>query len=257
VDAESRYTPIEKVCMSLYFACNELHHYLLSSSCIVVCCYDIVKHMLHKPILKGRLGKWAYTLVEYDLSYEPLRAMKGQVVADFIADHVVMSDDETFLVELKPWSMFFDGSVCGKGQGVGCVLVSPNRESFKIAIRLEHACTNNQAEYEALLYRLKYLVEMGVKNIDAYDDSMLVVQHVRGESQCLDGILNSYGDKCSNIIRTLDHFHVSHIGIDENKRANDLAQEALGYDVVTGVFIVKEMHVVLVMCPRGNHNNLD
>jgi ribonuclease HI len=45
--------------------------------------------MLHNPILSGRLGKWAYTLVEYDLMYEPLRAMKGQVVVDFIMDHDV------------------------------------------------------------------------------------------------------------------------------------------------------------------------
>jgi hypothetical protein len=33
------------------------------------------------------VGKWAYSLVEYDLIHEPLCAMKGQVVADFIIDH--------------------------------------------------------------------------------------------------------------------------------------------------------------------------
>jgi hypothetical protein len=33
--------------------------------------------MLQRPILSGRLGTWAYALVEYDLRYETLRAMKG------------------------------------------------------------------------------------------------------------------------------------------------------------------------------------
>jgi hypothetical protein len=33
------------------------------------------------------MGKWDYSLVEYELSYEPLKAVKGQVVADFIVDH--------------------------------------------------------------------------------------------------------------------------------------------------------------------------
>jgi ribonuclease HI len=61
------------------------------------------------------------------------------------------------LVELKPWSLLFDGSVCSKGQCVGCVLVSPNGESFEIAVRLAHTCTNNQVEYEVVLYGFEYM----------------------------------------------------------------------------------------------------
>jgi hypothetical protein len=48
--------------------------------------------MLLRPILSGRIGKWSYALVEYDLAYEPLRLMKRQVVADFIVDHAVDMD---------------------------------------------------------------------------------------------------------------------------------------------------------------------
>ena len=43
--------------------------------------------MLQKPILSGRIGKWAYALVEYDLAYESLRAVRCQIVADFIVEH--------------------------------------------------------------------------------------------------------------------------------------------------------------------------
>jgi hypothetical protein len=89
LDDETRYTFIEKLCLSLYYACTKFQHYILSSACMVVCQYDVIKFMLQRPILSGRLGKWAYSLVEYDLLYEPLRAMKGQVVADFIVDHMV------------------------------------------------------------------------------------------------------------------------------------------------------------------------
>ena len=49
----------------------------LSSTCIVTCQADVIKHMLQKPILNGRIGKWAYALVEYDLAYESLRAVRG------------------------------------------------------------------------------------------------------------------------------------------------------------------------------------
>ena len=44
---------------------------LSTSTCIVVCQIDVIKHMLQIQILSSRIGKWAYTLVEYDLACEP------------------------------------------------------------------------------------------------------------------------------------------------------------------------------------------
>jgi hypothetical protein len=69
LDAATRYVFLEKFCLSLYYAWSKFRHYILSSSCIVACQYDVLKHMLLKPILCGRIGKWAYALVEYDLAY--------------------------------------------------------------------------------------------------------------------------------------------------------------------------------------------
>ena len=50
--------------------------------------------MLQKPILSGRIGKGAYALVEYDLAYESLRAIKGQIVADFIVEHQIKDEHD-------------------------------------------------------------------------------------------------------------------------------------------------------------------
>jgi hypothetical protein len=71
--------------------------------------------MLLRPILSGRIGKWSYALVEYDLAYEPLRLMKRQVVADFIVDHAVDMDHSVDFIQLKSWGLYFDDSVCSKG----------------------------------------------------------------------------------------------------------------------------------------------
>jgi hypothetical protein len=68
LDAETQDIFVEKLCLSLYYACSKFRHYNLSSSCIVACQYDVIKHMLLKPILSGRMGKWTYALVEYDLA---------------------------------------------------------------------------------------------------------------------------------------------------------------------------------------------
>ena len=56
IDAETRYTFVEKLCLSLYYACTKLMHYLLSSTCIVTYQADVIKHMLQKPILSRKIG---------------------------------------------------------------------------------------------------------------------------------------------------------------------------------------------------------
>jgi hypothetical protein len=161
LDAETRYVFMERLCLSLYYACSKFRHYLLSSSCIVACQYDIIKHMLLKPILIGRIGKWAYALVEYDLAYEPLKSIKGQVVADFIVDHAVDMDHSVDFIQLKSWGLYFDGSICSKGQGAECVIIFPSGVYIDLSIRLEFACTNNQVEYDSLLHGLEYLRDLG------------------------------------------------------------------------------------------------
>jgi ribonuclease HI len=191
--------------------------------------------MLLKPILSGRMGKWAYALVEYDLAYEPLRSMRGQVVADFIVDHAVDVGHLVDCVQLKPWWLYFDGLVCSKGQGSGCVVVSPSGVYIDLSIRLEFACTNNQVEYESLLYGLEFFRDLGARYVNVFGDSNLIVQQIRGDSQCLDGLLNSYRDKCLDIIKLFDTFSTKHIPQEENSWANRLAQQALGYVVSQGV----------------------
>jgi hypothetical protein len=183
LDAETRYVFMKKLCLSLYYAYSKFRHYILSSSFIVACQYDVIKHMLLKPILNGRMGKWAYVLVEYDLTYEPLRSMKGQVVADFIVDHVIDVDYSINFVQLKPWGLYFDGSVCSKRHGAGCVVVSSSGVYINLSIRLEFACTNNQVEYESLLHGLEFLRDLGTRDVDVFGDSNLIVQQIRGDSQ--------------------------------------------------------------------------
>jgi hypothetical protein len=87
VDVETRYTFIEKLCLCLFYACTKCRCYLLSSHWIVSGQIDVIKYMLQNPIMSGKIGKWAYAHIEYDLAYESLKSMKGQVVANFIIEH--------------------------------------------------------------------------------------------------------------------------------------------------------------------------
>jgi ribonuclease HI len=160
------------------------------------------------------------------LVYESLKSIKGQIVADFIVEHRVdiEHDLDVGLILLTPWKLYFDGLACSDGQGIGIVIISPNGTYFDMASRLEYFCTNNQAEYEALLYGLKILQSMDVKHVKTFGDSLLVVHQVSGKYQCLDGSLNAYLDKCLDIVARFDDFSIHHIYRHENSKANDLAQ---------------------------------
>src|SRR4051812_49222330 len=105
VDAETRYNDIEKLCLCLYFSCNKLKQYIKPVDVYVSSHYDVIKHMLSKPILHSRTGKWALVLTEFSLTYVPLKAMKGQIVADFIVEHGLVELSEN-LVDQPNWKLF-------------------------------------------------------------------------------------------------------------------------------------------------------
>ena len=168
LDPETRYSPTEKLGLCLYFSCTKLRHYLLSTECIVVSKADVIKHMLSMPILNERVGKWILALSEFDLKYESAKAVKGQVMADFVTQHHKPSIG---YVEPMPWTLFFDGSSCKQGGGIGIVIILPRGASFEFALPTEPMITNNQEEYEVILKGLQLLHEVKAKVIEVFGDS--------------------------------------------------------------------------------------
>jgi hypothetical protein len=88
LDTETRYHEMEKLCLYLFFICTKLRHILLFAEIIVIYKSDIIKHMLSAPVLKGRLKKWMFALSEFDIRYQPTKAVMGQALADLIAERI-------------------------------------------------------------------------------------------------------------------------------------------------------------------------
>jgi hypothetical protein len=129
LDPEMRYSVAEKLCLCVYYSCTKFWHYLLNAECIVYSKFDVIKHMLSMPILNGRIGKWILALSEFELSIESAKAVKGHIIADFITEHRGSSTD---FLEITPWALFFNGSSCGKGCGVGILLISPRGKCLNL-----------------------------------------------------------------------------------------------------------------------------
>ena len=53
---------------------------------------DPIKYVLSRPVVSGHIARWAVLLQQYDLACVSQKAVKGQVLADFLADHPVPFD---------------------------------------------------------------------------------------------------------------------------------------------------------------------
>ena len=109
----------------------------------------------------------------------PRTTIKYQALVDFINDWTELQAPEE-----KPdntyWTIHFDGSRQLEGSGAGVILTSPRGDKFCYVLRLMFPCTNNVAEYEALLHGLRMAKEMNLSRVRCFGDSDLVAQQVSG-----------------------------------------------------------------------------
>ncbi|KAK4390342.1 Retrovirus-related Pol polyprotein from transposon [Sesamum angolense] len=78
-----------------------------------------VKFVMSRPILSERLAKWSIVFNQYEINYVFQKAVKGQALANFLADHPMpiewemsddFPDDDILSIEiLLAWTMLFDG----------------------------------------------------------------------------------------------------------------------------------------------------
>ena len=96
----------------------------------------------------------------HDIRYIPRTAIKSQALMDFVAEWTEVQLP-TPDVTHEYWTMYFNGSVMAPGSGAGVVLISPDRSRLHYAIHLHFLASNNAAEYESLINRLRIAIELG------------------------------------------------------------------------------------------------
>ena len=136
----------------------------------------------------------------FDIKYMPCTSVKGQILADLVAEFTEPEVDElpsnrnvdgklvgtVSQYYLPTWEVYVDGASNQKGSGVGLVLTSPEKVVIEKSLRLGFPATNNEVEYEALFEGMAMVQRMGGKSIKLFSDSRLVVGQVRGEFEAKD-----------------------------------------------------------------------
>ncbi|KAM1224306.1 hypothetical protein ACFX2G_044185 [Malus domestica] len=232
---ETNYSAVEKLCLAVFFAASKLQHYMLPSVTQVIAQTDVIRYMLTRPIVKGRIGKWTMALSEFSLQYVPQKAVKGQALADFLAQHPSPygfgdTDVEIGMVEARDnyWMMYFDGSSTSSSAVVGVVIQSPNHDRWYFSLKLDFDCTNNQAEYEALIIGLGLLRDLRATRALVLGDSELVINQLNGSFRCMSCTLAPYHMVASYLAKSFDGITFEHISRIHNTDADELAQIASG-----------------------------
>ena len=100
--------------------------------------------------------------------------------------------------------MYFDGAARQDGAGAGVVLVSPAKHILPYSFALTQLCSNNVAEYQALLLGLQMALEMGIKDLDVYGDSQLVINQLLEEYEVKKEDLIPYHTLARQVLDRLD-----------------------------------------------------
>jgi ribonuclease HI len=211
-EPETRYLLVEKTCCALAWASKKLRQYMLYYTTWLVSRMDPIKYIFEKPALTGKIARWQVLLSEFDILFVARKAIKGQAIADYLADYPSeqlelmdseFPDEDVMTVDGGDhcrWKLYFDGAANSVGSRIGAVLVSPNGQQTPIAVKLGFDCTNNMTEYKACIVGLQAALEFGAYELEVFGDSLLIVSQTNGEWQARDPKLIPYQRYISQLV---------------------------------------------------------
>ncbi|XP_071692820.1 uncharacterized protein [Rutidosis leptorrhynchoides] len=184
-----------------------------------------------QPEISGRLTKWSIELGEHEIVYYASRAIKGQVMADYLAettiDMPVICDPEQLPTPSPElWELYTDGAASSEGAGAGLILTGPHQEEDTYALRFNFKVTNNEAEYEVLLAGMRIAQKLGAEKLQAYVDSQLVANQINGTFDTNDKSMQSYLALVHSLADTFVDFRISQVPRSQNKQADVLSKLA-------------------------------
>ncbi|XP_075645783.1 uncharacterized protein LOC142616926 [Castanea sativa] len=130
-----------------------------------------LRRAMSNPEAAGRMALWAIELSEFDIQYQPRTAVKGQILADFVAEFTTTKEQGA--EDTPIWRIHIDGTSNKHAGGVGVLLHTLEGNKIECMIRLNFTTTNNEAEYEALVAGLELAIAAGVKRVTTGNNSTM------------------------------------------------------------------------------------
>lgn len=123
----------------------------------------------------------------------------------------------------KKYKLFTDGGSRGNPGKAACAWVVYDGDKEVLhGSKYLGMTTNNDAEYQGLIDGLESCIRIGIKNLECYSDSELMVKQVYGIYKVRDANIRVRFDQIESQIKKLDSFSISHVLRSLNKRADKL-----------------------------------
>jgi hypothetical protein len=196
-ETKAQYPRIQKLLYAVVLARRKLRHYFEAHPVTVVSSFPLGE-IIRNPDAMGRKSKWSVELMGETLAYASRKAIKSQILADFVAE---WTDTQLppLQIQAECWTLYFDGSVMKTGAGAGLLFISPLGGCMRYVVRLHFPASNNMAEYKVHLCGLQIAIETGIKRLDIRGDSQLVINQVMKNASCHDDKMKAY----CNVVRAL------------------------------------------------------
>ncbi|XP_077223343.1 uncharacterized protein LOC143856947 [Tasmannia lanceolata] len=149
------------------------------------------------------LGKEADTLEEQNLERTILSLDANATPQPEKTKGTARAEEKNGLEEEQLWELHVDGSSNYLGCGVGLVLTGPENFVFDYSVRFGFQVSNNEAEYEALLSRMKLVIQTWARRLKVYSDSQLVVNQIQGTYEARNDRMRKY---LAQVLQLADKF---------------------------------------------------
>ena len=97
-EAKIHYLPLEKAILAVVHGMRKLPHYFQADTVVVLTQLQL-KAILWSADYTGRIAKWGTVLGAFDIKYMPCTSVKGQVLADLVAEFTEPPLEETSMTQ--------------------------------------------------------------------------------------------------------------------------------------------------------------
>jgi ribonuclease HI len=225
-ETNARYPQIQKLLHAVVLARRKQWHYFEAHPVTVVSLFQLGE-IIRNPDAARRIAKWSVELMGETLTYTPRKAIKSQILADFIAE---WTDTQLppLQIQAECWTLYFDGSVMKTGAGTGLIFISPLGEHMRHAVRLHFPTSNNMAEYEGLLCGLRIAIATGIKRLNIRGDSQLVIDQDLKNASCHDEKMQAYYNALRDLEDRFYGIELNHVPRKYNEEVGELVKIASG-----------------------------
>jgi ribonuclease HI len=166
-----------------------------------------------------------------DISRKDIRALFNQLAVHLrsCSKWTDAAGTKQVAVRMSSGSLYCDGASRGNPgpSGAGVVILAENGEQIIELSRFLENGTNNEAEYRALIRGLSAAADMGIKRVQIFLDSELVVNQLLGTYKVRNPRLLQLFKEAMSRLRLFDEYAIFHVSRELNQQADRLANEAI------------------------------